>query len=82
MRKCNTCAKNRVKLRQRAYLLQLFLPAGPLKSVAIDLFGSLLFTARGNQYLLMMTDRYSKLTKSMLLRSISDEVVALAFTDK
>ena len=82
VRKCSTCAKNRIKLRQRTNPLQLFPPAGPLESVAIDLFGPLLKTARGNEYPLMMTDRYSKLTLSVPLKSMSAEVVAKAFADE
>ena len=82
VRKCSTCAKNRIKLRQRSNPLQLFPPAGPLESVAIDVFGPLLVTARGNQYLLMISDRYSKLTKSVPMKSISAEAVARAFTDE
>ncbi len=80
VRKCSTCAKNRIKLRQRTNPLQLFPPAGPLESVAIDIFGPLLKTPRGNEYLLMLTDRYSKLTKSVPMKSISAEAVAKAFT--
>ena len=82
VRKCSTCAKNRIKLRQRTNPLQLFPPAGPLESVAIDIFGPLLLTSRGNQYLLVMTDRYSKLTKSVPIKTTSAETVARAFTDE
>ncbi len=82
VRKCSTCAKNRIKLRQRSNPLRLFPPAGPLESVAIDIFGPLLKTARGNQYLLMITDRYSKLTKSVPMKTMSAEAVAITFTNE
>ena len=82
VRKCSTCAKNRIKLRQRTNPLQLFPPSGPLESVALDIFGPLIQTPRGNQYLLMITDRYSKLTKSVPMKSVSAEAVAIAFTNE
>ena len=82
VRKCPTCAKNRIKLRQRANPLQLFPPKGPLESVAIDIFGPLLRTSRGNEYLLMITDRYSKLSKAVPMKTVSAAAVATAFTDE
>ena len=82
VRKCSTCTKNRIMSKQRVKPLQLFPPSGPLESVAIDAFGPLIKTSRGNQYLLMITDPYSKLTKSVPLKSISAEAVAEDFTNE
>ena len=80
VRKCATCAKNRIKLRQRTNKLQLFPPSGPLESVAIDIFGELLKTKRGFQYLLVISDRFTKLTKTIPLKGVSAGEVARAFT--
>ena len=80
-RRCPTCAKNRIKLRQHVQPLQLFPPSGPLESVAIDVLGELLKTARGNQYLLVISDRFTKLTKTVPLKGISAAEVAKAFVD-
>ena len=79
-RKCSSCAKNRVKLRAHTNQLQLFPPAGPLESVAIDVFGELLATPRGHKYLLVISDRFTKLTKTVPLKGVSSAEVARAFT--
>ncbi len=79
-RKCSTCAKNRIKLRLKTNPLQLFPPSGPLESVAIDIFGPLLKTGKGNQYLLVICDRFTKLTKTVPLRGVTAGEVARAFT--
>ena len=81
VRRCSTCAKNRMKLRQHVQQLQLFPASGPLESVAIDILGELIKTARGNQYLLVISDRFTKLTKTVPLKGQSAAEVAKAFVD-
>lgn len=82
VRRCSTCAKNRIQLRLQAEPLQLFPASGPLESVAIDVLGELIKTVRGNQYLLIISDRFTKLTKSVPLKSISAAEVAKAFVNE
>ena len=79
VRKCVTCARNRIKLRKHASALKLFPAKAPLDQIAIDILGELIQTPRGNKYLLVMTDRYTKLTKVVALRGITAEIVAEAF---
>jgi len=79
VRKCPTCAKNRLKLRRNMNELKLFPAKTPLECVAIDIFGELFKTARGNQYLLFITDRFSKLTRTLPLKGASAAEVARAF---
>ena len=69
VRRCATFAKNRIKLRLKVNPLQLITPSGPLESVAIDIFGELLTTGRGNKYLLVISDRFSELTKTVAMKS-------------
>lgn len=45
----------------------------------MDLMGELPGTPRGHKYLLVMTDRYSKLTKVVPMKSTSAFAVAKAF---
>jgi transposase InsO family protein len=79
VKNCVTCARNRIKLRRHASPLKLFPARAPLEYVAIDILGELVKTPRGNRYLLVMTDRYSKLTKTVPLRRITTNVIAHAF---
>lgn len=54
------CARNpRTNLKQGK--LRLFLPAGFLDFVAIDIIDPSPWTESGNKYVLVMTDRYYKL---------------------
>lgn len=49
--------------------------------VGMDLLGPLRKTTRGNEYLLVITDRFSKYTKTVPLSSIKVQPVAKAFCD-
>jgi len=78
---CGTCAKGRVAGRRRTNPLRLFRPTEPLSAVCLDLVGPLPKTALGNRYLLVMVDRFSKLTRIVALPQRDAETVALAFSD-
>ncbi len=71
------CAKKRVKLRW----LQLFLSTRPLEFVAVDMLGAFRRTKDGHEHLLVITDRYSKLTRAVPLPTITAHAVAKAFCD-
>lgn len=45
--------------------LELFPPAGPLEFFAVHILGSLPRTKTRNQYVVIITDRYSKLTRAL-----------------
>ena len=79
VRNCVSCARNRIKLRRHASPLKLFPARAPLEYLAIDILGELIRTPRGNRYLLIITDRYSKLTRCVPLRRITANTVAHAF---
>ena len=76
---CTQCARNRVMLRRRQKNLRLFPATAPLESVAIDILGELLVTERGNRFLLVITDRFSKLVRTIPLPKITAQGVAEAF---
>lgn len=61
---CSTCAWNSA-LPKLIKELQLLPTNGPLKFVAIDILGPLPRTRNENQYVIVMTDKYSKLTRAM-----------------
>jgi transposase InsO family protein len=52
-----------------------------LDYVLIDLLGPLSKKTHGNQFLLVMTDRFSKLTRTVPLRSTTAYIVAKAFCE-
>lgn len=81
VRSCTTCAKNRIKERTRTSFLKLFPASAPLEYVAIDILGPLPKTSHGNRFLLVMTDRFSKLTRTVPLRTTTALVCARAFCD-
>ena len=79
-KQCHACCAERVKLRQHAAPMKLFPASGPLEFVAIDILGPLKPAAQdGSKFVLVMTDRFSKLTRALPLRSITALKVAKAF---
>ncbi|CDF38306.1 unnamed protein product [Chondrus crispus] len=81
VRNCTSWAATRGTLFKNQKDLRLFPAAGPMEFVAMDLLGPLPKTAHGNQHVLVITDRFSKLTHSIPLRTTTASVVASAFLD-
>ena len=81
VRNCTECAKNRIKLRKNVGPLKLFPAKAPLESVSIDILGELVRTQRGNRYILVVTDRFTKLVKAIPLKGVSAAEVAKAFVE-
>jgi len=81
VRNCTTCARNRVKLRKRTNPLKLFPASEPLKDLCIDILGPLTKTKSGNRFLVVTTDRFTKLTQVAALKRIDAYHVARAFTE-
>lgn len=57
VRRCQHCARNRIKLRQNVAELQLFPAEARLESVCIDILGEFFKTPCGNKYLLVIVYR-------------------------
>ena len=81
IRNCTNCAKNRVKLRKRTHPLRIFRATRPLHSPEINIFGQLTKTKKGHRFLLVMSDRFSKLTHVLLLRRSDAYTVVVAFVE-
>ena len=81
VRMCHACARNRVKQRKRTHPLRLFPAQRPLESLSIDILGPLTKTKKGHRFLLVITDRFTKLTQVIPLRRIEAYTVAVAFVE-
>ena len=77
VRNSSTCAKNRLKLRKHTNPLKLLTAAKPLASLCIYILGLLQRTKNGYRFLLVITDRFTKLTQVMPLRKITAYNVAV-----
>ena len=82
VRNCRSCAKNRLRLMKRTGLMKLFPALRPLESVAIDILGPLPKGSNGHQYLLVIVDRFTKLTQVVPLRRVTAYDVAVAFVNE
>ena len=76
---CVACAKNRMKEQKNVYPMRLFPATRPLEYVAMDILGPLPRTKHGMRFILVITDRFTKLTKTVALRTITSLAVARAF---
>lgn len=77
---CSTCAWNGT-LPKFKLQLQFFPASSLLELVPIDNLGALPCTVSGNQYVIVMTDRYSKLARAMPSDKTSSPNVANLFFD-
>jgi transposase InsO family protein len=81
VRQCPVCSKDRITLARHTNSLKLFPAKAPLESVAMDILGPLPKTRHGNRFRLVIVDRYSKITRTVPLRTTTALVVAQAFCD-
>jgi len=65
VRNCASCARGRVRPLQVAAALQLFLATLTFQDIATDLYGPLAKTAAGHEYIMIITDRFSKLVRAI-----------------
>lgn len=80
--RCSTSTKSFIQLHQHVLQLQLFPTSVSLQATTINDLGELVKISRGNQYLPIISKRFTTLTKSVALKSISISKVAKAFVNK
>ena len=78
---CPSCIKKSLRVSRKTTKLQLFPPTAPMEFIAMDILGPLTLTDQGNRFLLVVTDRFSKLTRAYPLATTTAEVVAKTFFD-
>lgn len=59
--------------------MEVFPALALLQFVAINILGELVTTPRKNEYLLVISDRFSKLVRAVPLRATTADAVAKAF---
>jgi transposase InsO family protein len=81
VRQCDLCARNRISEKRKTNPLKLFPANEPLESISMDILGPLPRTKHANRFSLVISDRYSKVTKTVPLRTVTALSVARAFCD-
>jgi Integrase core domain/Chromo (CHRromatin Organisation MOdifier) domain len=80
--RCSSCARKRLSTQRKTTYLKLFPPSAPFEFVAMDILGPLPETKDGNRFLLVIVDRFSKLTRTVPLKTITAEEVSKAFVNE
>ena len=70
VRNCAFCARGRVRPLRAVAALQLFPGTLPFQDVATDLFGPPAKTAAGNEYIMLITDRFSKVVQAIPISKV------------
>ena len=78
VKQCYDCTRNSFNLTKRTKL-KLFPENAHLQSVKMDILGKLPKIRHGNQFLLVIADRYSKFSRTMPMRTTTALAVAEAF---
>ena len=76
VRNCIECVRERVRTHESKGLMKLFTRVAPLEEVAMYLLGPLFKTARVHEFLLVITDRLSKVTRAIPLKISSAPAVS------
>lgn len=76
---CDSCVKAKGIVRKHQNYLKLFLAAGPLEFLAMDLLCPLPKTNNGNKHVLVITDRFSKICRAVPPPNIELATVTQAF---
>jgi len=78
---CPACAKNRLSERRHTSTIKLFPPLEPLSGLAVDLLGPLTTSKGGHKHVLIICDRFTKLTRAIPLWDATALTVSSAFID-
>ena len=82
VRKCNTCAQTKNPPKKPLAPLQQYAVGAPLERVAMDILGPLPKSNRGNVYVLVIGDYFTKWIEAIALPNQEAETVARAFVEE
>jgi hypothetical protein len=83
VRRCTSCADRQLKQGpKRSTPLNVFPPDGPRTFVAMDIIGPFPVSQSGSRYILVISDRFSKLSVTVPLPDQTESAVAQAFVDR
>lgn len=74
--KCEICAQKNNPPKHRRGALRQFPAGAPLECVATDILGPLVETSRGNKYIIVIADYFTKWTEAFPIASIDAETTA------
>jgi len=78
---CSACAENRLSERRQTSAMKLFPALEPFSGLAMDLPGPLTTSRGGHKHVLVICDRFTKLTRAIPLRDATALTVSSAFID-
>lgn len=79
--RCTGCSRSHLDERKHTSTLKLFPATQPRASLAMDILGPLPESGGGQKFILVMVDRFSKLSRAVPMRVITAVEVASAFVD-
>ncbi len=82
LRKCTSCARRKKPTKTRRAKLRQYTVGAPLERVALDILGPLPETEKGNIYVLVIADYFTKWVEILPLPDQTAETVAKAFTEE
>lgn len=80
VRQCPEFSQERINLRRHTTALKLFPPTAPLEAIEVDILGPLPASRSGDSHLLVITDRFAKLKRTIPLGRTKEFYVANAFS--
>ena len=81
LKQCDSCAARKISTKKRVAPMQQFLSGCPFERISIDILQPLPRSRRGNQYILVLADHFTKWTEAVLMPSQEASTMARKFVD-
>lgn len=80
-RACDKCFARKPKRQTNRAPLGSYISGGPMERVALDILGPLPVTEKGNKYILVITDLFTKWTEAVAIPDQESKTICTAFID-